>query len=293
MVQSNTRAARQISYANSAQTRPGKTLIRLMENGTGRIGLIKRAQGFEDELERGRGFFDVMADRFGLTLEVVRGSLASIPDDGPVIFIANHPYGILDGLMLGRIMSRYRSSFRILAHSVFSESPLLSPYVLPISFDPGKASVALNLATRKAALSHLADGGALGIFPGGTVSTAAKPFSRPLDPEWRCFTARLVGASRARVVPIYFDGHTSRMFQLACHIHYTLRMGLMIKEFKDRVDTPVRVAIGQTIERDVLDPIATDRKALMTLLRRATYQLSSDPSALDDLGYEFEERYRN
>ncbi|WP_340239167.1 lysophospholipid acyltransferase family protein [Sulfitobacter pontiacus] len=284
--------ARDISYAYSAKSRPARAFIRLMENSTGRLGLMKRATGYEDDMARGMGFFDVMAQRYGLTLDVVGGSLANIPETGPVIALANHPYGILDGLMLGHMLSRRRDGFKIMAHSVFDRAPDLNRHLLPISFDEDKAALALNLRTRKTALEYLGQGGAVGIFPGGTVSTSARPFSRPMDPGWRSFTARMIAKSDATVVPIYFDGHTSRLFQIASHLHHTLRMGLLIKEFRKRVDTPVRVVIGEPIGRNVLDPMAKDAKAMMDFLRKATYELSPDPAKSFDLGFEFEDRHR-
>ncbi len=285
--------ARDISYSHSAETRGGRALIRVMENSTGRLRLIKRARGYEREVAKGRDFFDVMVDRYGLSLDVVSGSLKNIPRTGPLIMIANHPYGILDGLMMGHILARTRGDFRILANSVFRKAEDLNRVILPISFETTKDALALNIATRKTALGYLRDGGAIGIFPGGTVSTAARPFSRPMDPGWRSFTARMIGKSGAMVLPVYFDGHTSRLFQIASHMHSTLRMGLLIKEFRKRVDTPVRIAVGQPIGRDVLDPLAKDGKAMMDFLRKATYELSTDPDKRFDLGYEFEERHRS
>ena len=71
-----------------------------------------------------------------------------------------------------------------------------------------------------------------------------------------------------------------------------LRMGLLIKEFRKRVDTPVRVVIGDPIGRNVLDPMAKDAKAMMDFLRKATYELSPDPAKSFDLGFEFEDRHR-
>jgi putative hemolysin len=284
--------ARDISYSYSAATRGGRAVIRLMENTTGRLRLIKRAEGYEDEVAAGRDFFEVMVERYGLTLDIVRGSLDAIPRDGPLIVIANHPYGILDGLTMGHVLARTRGDFRILANSVFRKASDLNRVILPISFDETKEARALNIETRRTALSYLAEGGAIGIFPGGTVSTAAKPFSRPMDPGWRSFTARMIVKSEATVLPIYFDGHTSRLFQIASHTHVTLRMGLLIKEFGKRVDTPVRLAIGDPIPRDVLSAYAKDTKAMMDFLRKATYDLSPDPVKSFDLGYEFEERHR-
>ena len=289
----NTREiAREISYAHSVKTRSGRTVVRLLENTTGRLRLIKRAKGYEDEVALGRDFWQVMVDRYGLSLDIVGGALSNIPSKGPVILIANHPYGILDGLMMGHILSQARGDFRILANSVFRKAEDLDRIVLPISFDETREGVQTNIATRKTALDYLGQGGAIGVFPGGTVSTAERPFGRPMDPMWRSFTARMIAKSNATVVPIYFDGHTSRLFQMASHLHSTLRLGLLIKEFKKRVDTPVRVVIGEPSGRDVLDPIAKDSKQMMDLLRKATYKLNPNPIKSFDLGYEFEDRHR-
>ncbi len=263
-------------------------MIRTMENLTGRIALIKRAEGYEREVSQGRDFWQVMVERYGLSLDVVGGSLDSIPRKGPLILIANHPYGILDGLMMGHILSRTRGDFRILAHQVFRKAEDLSRVILPISFDGSKDAVALNLATRKTALDYLGQGGAIGIFPGGTVSTSAKPFSRPMDPGWRGFTARMIAKSEATVVPVYFDGHTSRLFQLASHLHVTLRMGLLLKEFRKRMDTPVRVVVGDPIARSTLAVHAGDTKSLMAFLRARTYELSPSPIITSEIGFEFE-----
>ncbi|WP_170480376.1 lysophospholipid acyltransferase family protein [Ruegeria arenilitoris] len=284
--------ARDISYSYSAETKSGRMIIKLMENTTGRLRLIKRADGYEQEVANGRNFWSVMVERYGLSLDVVGGSLANIPKEGPLVLIANHPYGILDGLMMGHILSQTRCDFRILAHRVFRKAGDLNSIILPISFDETKDAIKLNLQTRKASLDYLDQGGAIGVFPGGTVSTGVKPFSHPMDPGWRGFTARMVAKSNATVVPVFFEGHTSRLFQIASHMHSTLRMGLLIKEFKKRVDTPVEVVIGEPIGRDVLDPLGKDTRKMMDFLRKATYELSPKPLKSYDYGYEFEERHR-
>ena len=87
----------------------------------------------------------------------------------------------------------------------------------------------LNIQTRISALNFLYSGGAVGIFPGGTVSTSTTPFGVPMDPSWRSFTAKMITKSGARVVPIFFEGHNSRTFQLASHIHNNLRLGLLMR----------------------------------------------------------------
>lgn len=283
--------ARDITYARSASTRGGRAVIRVLENATGRINLIKRARGYDEEVAEGRNFWDVIPKRYGLSLDVVGGSLDNIPANGPLILVANHPYGILDGMMMGNILSRVRGDFRILAHKIFRKAEDLDRVILPISFDETKEAIKTNLNTRQTALKYLADGGAIGIFPGGTVSTAQTPMATPLDPVWRSFTAKMIAKSGATVVPIYFDGHNSRLFQIASHLHYTLRMALLIKEFRRRVDEPVRIVIGNPIPQAELDKFAQDPKGMMDFLRKATYDLSPKPVP-DVLGFEFEENHR-
>jgi putative hemolysin len=285
--------SRDISYASSAQTRGGRALIRVLENVTGRLSLIRRAAGYEHDVAGGRSFWEVIAERYGLSLEVVGGSLSNIPANGPLVLIANHPYGILDGLMMGHLLDRVRGDFRILANSVFRRAEELNRVILPISFDETKEAVKLNLQTRAECLRYLGNGGAIGVFPGGTVSTSAKPFSRPMDPGWRNFTAKMIAKSDATVVPIFFEGHNSRMFQLASHMHSTLRLGLLIKEFKARVDEPVRMVVGEPIASTQLQPLKTDPKAMMEFLRKATYALSPVPLKSYDHGYEFEAKYKS
>lgn len=284
---------RDISYASSASGRMGAALIRVLENATGRLSLIRRAAGYEAEVACGRDFWEVIPEKFGLELELAGGRLDHIPASGPLIVISNHPYGILDGLMMGNLLARTRGEFRILANSVFRRAEALNRVILPISFDPGPEAVRINLATRAASLDYLRQGGAIGVFPGGTVSTSARLFSRPMDPGWRSFTAKMIAKSGATVVPVYFTGQNSRLFQIASHLHANLRLGLLIKEFRARVDAPVRLVIGAPVDPAEIAARRGDPAALMEFLRRVTYDLSPDPHRTYDLGYEFEAKYKS
>jgi len=284
---------RDISYASSARTRSGRALIRALENVTGRRKLIARAAGYEVEVAKGRSFWQVIPERYGLWLDIVGGSLANIPANGPLVLIANHPYGILDGLMMGHLLDAMRGDFRILANSVFRRAEALNHVLLPISFDETKEAIKLNLETRATSLNYLANGGAIGVFPGGTVSTSAKPFSRPMDPSWRNFTAKMIAKSGATVVPVYFEGHNSRLFQIASRVHSNLRLALLLKEFKSRMDEPVRVVIGEPIAAAALAPLKSDPTAMMEFLRASTYQLSPTPLPSYANGYEFEAKYKS
>ena len=284
--------AREITYAPSAASRGGKFLVRATENFTGRLGLIQRARGYDADVAAGGDFWEILARRYGAKLDVREGSLDAIPQSGPLIVVANHPFGILDGMMMGYILSRVRrGDFRILANSVFHKAEDIQRIVLPISFDQTKEAMRLNLETRKQSLEYLGKGGAVGVFPGGTVSTSARPFGRPLDPAWRSFTAKMVAKSGAAVLPIYFEGTNSRLFQVASHLHPNLRMALLINEFRRRVDSAVGVRVGALLPQSELDARAKDPRAMMGYLRAQTYALG-DPSVGETLGYEFENNHK-
>ena len=160
---------------------------------------------------------------------------------------------------------------------MFRRAPELERVVLPIDFAATEAAVRENLETRKAALAHVAAGGAIGVFPGGTVSTALRPFGRAMDPTWRSFTAKMISRSGAAVVPMFFDGANSRLFQIASHVNQTLRVALLLREFKARSREPVRIAVGRPVDPALLAGHRHDPKAMMEFLRRETYALSPKP----------------
>ena len=279
-------AARDISYAFSARTRAGRIVIRSIENLTGRPRLIRMALGYAEEVERGRDFWEVMTERYRLGLTVTDADLARIPREGPVVVVANHPFGIADGMAMGRILSKARGDFRIMAHKVFHKAQDLERIILPVNFAETREAQAENLATRRMALDYLAQGGCVGIFPGGTVSTSLRPFGPALDPAWRTFTAKMIQRSRAKVVPIYFHGQNSRLFQLVSHVNQTLRLALLINEFDREVGRQLHVTIGDPLPQDEIDRFRNDPKGLMHHLRLSTYRLSQ--RADDDLGYGYD-----
>lgn len=265
--------AREISYSHSARTRMGSLVIRAMENVTGRPRLLRMAEGYEAEVAEGRDFWQVMQERYRIGLDLEAAGLDNVPREGPLVVVANHPYGILDGLAMGRILSAGRSDFRIVAHAVFRRAKALEKVILPIDFSETREAQALNIRTRREAIDYLGRGGAIGIFPSGMVATSAKPFSEPVDTDWKPFTARMIARSGATVVPVCFEGHNSRLFQVASHLNSTLRMALLINEFDRRVGAPLKVHIGRPLPRGEIADRVRDPAGLMAWLRERTFAL--------------------
>ena len=282
-----------VSYAHSAQSRLGWAVIRCLENATGRSALLSRLPNLRTNMHSIQNFWHSTMEGYGVTIDIMQGELRDIPVDRPLIVVANHPYGILDGLVMGSVLAQSGANFKIIANDIFNKAQEIGEKILPISFKNTRESVLLNLQTRKNALTHLSHGGAIGIFPGGTVSTSSKLFSQPVDPVWRSFTAKMIFKSNALVVPIFFDGNTSRIFQLASHLHPTVRAGLLLREFKLRLNKPVRIVIGKPIPRFRLDLFKNDSRKIMDFLRLETYKLSPNKNQTFEYGHEFEHKHRN
>lgn len=266
-----------LSYAASAKTPLGEWTIRIVENLTGRLPVLFRMKGFEEDLAEGQGLWEVMWGRFGLSLDLPGPGLANIPREGPLIVVANHPFGIADALTLCVLLNKVRPDFKVVANAVFEKAPQLREQVLPISFEETKAAVRKNLETRKRAVAHLKGGGCVALFPGGAVSAPAHPGAPPVDPEWKTFTARMIRESGAQVTPLFFDGRNSRLFHAAGHLLLTLRLGLYVREFRRRLDRPIRVVVGAPIPPAAIAAHAGDARALMEFLRAQTYALSPAP----------------
>ena len=129
--------------------------------------------------------------------------LKNIPKKGPVVIVSNHPFGILDGLIMGYVLSHARKEFKIIANRVFRKARDLDDVILPISFEENREGNIQNLNTRNEAINYLKKGGIVGIFPGGTVATSAKLFSKASDPHWKRFTSKLILKSKATVIPVF------------------------------------------------------------------------------------------
>ncbi len=282
-----------VSYAHSAQSKLGRAIIRCLENATGRSALLSRSPNLRTNMHSIQNLWHSIMEGYGVTIDIMQGELGDIPVDQPFIVVANHPYGILDGLVMGSVLAQSGANFKIIANDIFNKAQEISNKILPISFKNTREAISLNLRTRKNALTHLSHGGAIGIFPGGTVSTSSKLFSQPADPAWRSFTAKMIFKSNALVVPIFFDGNTSRIFQLASHLHPNIRAGLLLREFKLRLDKPVRIVIGKPIPRCRMDLFKNDSRKIMDFLRLETYKLSPNKNQTFEYGYEFEHKHRN
>lgn len=264
------------SYADPGDPWLKRFVIRTVERMTGQPVLRSM---YEDHLTNpvpGESFWDAAVRRLQLNVVVNEDLLLQLPRSGPLVVVANHPFGVVDGLTICKLIAHVRSDFMILTNALLTQSEELRSYLLPIDFNETDDALAVNLKSRAAAKHHLMAGGCLVVFPAGGVSTTPRPWNKiATDAEWKNFTGRLIHQCKAPVVPVYFAGQNSRLFQLASHISLTLRLSLLFKEVRDRIGSDIHVQIGEVIAFEQL-PNDENRQSFMCQLRKMTYALSSE-----------------
>lgn len=277
MVQSNADAAPvaevPFTYAAPEHGRLKRLVIRAVERITGQPRLKRLYMENQRQPLAGEGFWDAAVRLLRLEIRIGGAGLAAIPRSGPVVVLANHPFGVLDGIVIAHLVAQVRDDFKVLTNSVLYRAPEARPNLLPIDFAETRQARDTNLRSRAAAHDLLRAGGCLVVFPGGTVSTVTGLLKRrAFDPVWKPFAGQLIRKSAATVVPVFFAGQNSRLFQLASHLSMTLRLALLFKEVARRIGTPLPVVIGDAIPAPALAGFA-DATALVQHLREQTYAL--------------------
>ncbi len=263
------------SYASGDDARLKRLVIRLIERMTGQPYLRWLYEDYRSRPHAGESFWDSAIRRLELNVTCDEAKLAAWPKTGPLVVVSNHPFGVLDGVVICHLIAKVRTDFRVLTNSVLLRAEEIRPFMLPIDFAVNTQARKTNLQSRADAKAHLVGGGCLVIYPAGGVSTTPTVWHRrAVDADWKTFTARMITQARAPVAPVFFAGQNSRLFQLVSHISLTLRLSLLFKEVHDKIGGEVRVRVGDVVPYDALASI-TDRYAFMQRLRELTYALGS------------------
>ena len=208
-----------------------------------------------------------------IELRVHSADRSRIPAAGPVVVVANHPYGVLDGALLTVLLTGVRPDVKVLTNSLLSDIPELQRsciFVDPFQTDRSGES---NRKAIREALAWLERGGMLAIFPAGEVSQFHVPAGHVADPDWNDTAVRLIRRTGATALPVFFCGHNGVGFQLLGMIHPKLRTAFLLQEFLKQEGKTVEVRVGSPVPADAIASISADREA-MDYLRWRTYLLA-------------------
>ncbi len=214
-----------------------------------------------------------LLDEMRVSLRLDAADQTRIPATGPVVVVANHPYGMLDGAILTVLLTRVRPDVKILTNWLLADVPELQQHCIFVDPFQTDRSVESNRRALRQALSWLQQGGMLAIFPAGEVSHWQMPAAQIADPEWNDTAVRLIRRTGASALPVYFCGHNSVGFQLLSVIHPKLRTGFLLQEFLSQEGKKIEVRVGSEISGEALAAICGDREAT-EYLRWRTYLLA-------------------
>jgi len=223
------------------------------------------------------GFMRYALKKLGMSYRLASGREESIPQSGPLIVICNHPYGAADGFVLSDLLLAQRPDLLLFANSLLRRIPEIAPLIAPVDvFTPGASLGGVRMALR-----HLAQGGALLIFPAGEVSRLDWRGRRIADPPWAESVALLARKSGAQILPMHIEGHARWPSLLAGAVHPRLRTACLPRDLLQQRNSMVSVHLGEPVaatELARLEPKA--QTAYLRLLSDSLgYRSGAAPSA--------------
>lgn len=269
---------RKLSYANTF-TNPWKAnTIRVMEWATGKLPLIRLVRRVErDGVREGQAFWPHALSHMKIPLLTPDEQIRNIPAAGPVVVVANHPHGLVDGMILAELIGRIRTDYKILTRALLTGVKEIEDFMIPVPFPHEENARELSLQMRARAMDHLGAGGVVALFPSGVVAASKTLFGSAVEAGWNPFTAKMIQRSGATVVPIYFPGQNSRAYQVANKLSPTLRQGLLIHEVMHACGRPQRPVVGAPILPDEIRDWNGTQREFVAWLRERTLGLQHTP----------------
>jgi putative hemolysin len=269
-----TSVASTFTYADPAHPPFKRALINTIEMLSGRPRLERAYQALLDKTDGGESFWESALEAARVRLDLDPARITAIPKTGPLVLIANHPYGILDGVIMCVLAQRARGDFRILINSALCREPRVMRYMLPVDFNETREAQRTTIQSKRDAELALSKDIPIIIFPAGGISTARGWFGPVEDLEWKLFAAKMIQTSKATVLPVYFHGYNSALFQAVSQFSLTLRLSLIMNECRRMIGSRVKVDVGAPVLYQALAHIE-GRQALTDYLRALVYSTAS------------------
>ena len=267
---------RKLSYANTFTNPFQRNTIKTLELLTGKLRLLRKVRQFEKMgIPFGQPFWSQALNLLGIELLTSESEISRIPKKGPLVIVANHPHGLVDGMVLAELIGTVRTDYKILTRSLLTGVKQIDQFMIPVPFDHEENALQKSLEMRRFAMKHLENDGVLVLFPSGKVASSDTIFGSVVEGEWSPFTAKLIQKSNADVLPIFFPGSNSRMYQIANQISATLRQGLLIYEVVHAMNKPQKPVVGNLIKQDEISSWRKDPRGFMRWLRDTTIALGS------------------
>ncbi|MEO1436017.1 MAG: lysophospholipid acyltransferase family protein [Bacteroidota bacterium] len=264
---------RNLSYASPLDPWFKRNMIRFIETISGRNTILRI---YRSLLNEGVTPWDVWGralEKLDIKMDYDEAQLAKTPKEGPVIFVANHPFGVIDGAILLHLATRVRKDYFLLINEVLSHEPFLTDHLLPIDFRNAPDAKATNEKTKVMTTERLRNGEVLLIFPSGGVATRTSFFSKEVTEfRWNKFIGDRIHETQCSIMPLYFHGENSWLFHFVSKLSMNLRLGLLLREIFNKRGKTFRIEIGDPIHYDEMKQYG-ESIPLINYLRERTMAL--------------------
>jgi len=265
---------RRLSYAGTFKNPVKANTIRTIEWLSAKVTLLRLIRDFERSgAPFGSPFWPKAVKQMGIRIDTPPEEIALIPKTGPLVVVANHPHGLVDGMIMAEMVNRVRSDFKILTRSLLTGIPEVEEFMIPVPFPHEENARELGLEMRNQTMAHLKRGGVIILFPAGKVAMSEGFFGPAIEAEWNVFTHKMIQRSGASILPIHFTGQNSRAFLIANKLSDTLRQGLLLYEIKRALFKPQRPFVGAPIPASELDKWEGNPRGFLAWLRQHTLDL--------------------
>ncbi len=248
----------------------------VVEWATGLSKLDKLYQDRPDELSSFE-FMHHTLSALNIDYSISAGATDNIPEEGPVVIVANHPLGAIEGVILADLVGSVRKDVKVLANELLKRLPELDDLFIGVDVFNSKESKRTNAKAIRDANRHLADGGLLIVFPAGEVSSYRKGAKTLTDIEWSKSVAKFVKRHQATTVPIFINGKNSELFYQAGRVHPLLRTALLGRELLNKRATTISISIGSSIPYSEIKSFEQEMD-IVNYLRLNTYLMSQQDS---------------
>lgn len=224
--------------------------------------------------ESGSGFCRNILDKLDLKVNVSDEDLSRVPTGGPAVVVANHPFGLLDPMILYVTLRALRPDVKVITNYMLSKMRELSEFCIFVDPFGGPHAQKQNAKAVRETLDWLRNGGMVVMFPAGEVAALTSRKWQVTEPEWSTSCARFARKTDAAIVPVLFKGTNCPVFHLAGLLHPRLRTALLPHELLNKRNMEIQLAIGHPISAQRMQEFATE-EAATGYVRRRTFHLKN------------------
>jgi len=266
------------TFATSEVNVLSQQFIKIIELLTGKLKLKKMYDEYVLEDNPPENFWIDAVKKLNFKLQTNYQDGSFIPTKGRLIIVANHAFGVADGVSLCSVVSNIRQDYKIITHKVLRQANAVKDKIIPIDFSPNKEAILANIASRKEAEKVLKEDGVIILFPSGQIATKEnlKLNTKAHDGEWKQFVSKLIIKTKSPALPSYFEGENSQLYHFANKMGQTFRYSLLMHELIRKIGDTIYLHFGEVIPFSDFENIG-NLIEITQFLRKKTYSLDPMP----------------